>query len=905
MTDVVERRARGARSRTPGRQAEPASVVATRALDMVGEDPGAAMSLADEALLLARRQRDGAATTTALRAQGLAARATGDLTVAEEKLRRAVRLALRRDDQHSAAEARMTLSFVLLDAGKVRSALRQSGLASTVLEGVEGARLLAQHGLILQRCGRTEAALEAYSSALGVLQDHGDLAWQARIYSNRGILHAYHGRSSDAEQDLVRAREIELSLGRPLDAAMSTWNLGFVAARRGDVVAALRLYGEADPTFDEHDVGAAERAVDRAQVLLSIGMADEARRLASAALKQLRRQGQKADAVECRILLGRAALASGDPACAVQEARAARREANRQQRGSWSLLARQLELMALEQSGHPGAGVRRRAEQLVHVLDAAGWREAAADARLTAARISASHGQHARMRATLEPLVNRRAPTLELSVRRFQAKAMVDRSLGDWKASLRDVRAAMSLLEQRRATLGAAELQVHTPQVGLPIAQFGVETAWSMQSPTQLFDVLEHWRAQNVRARPVRPPKDPRLSKALEMLRKATNDVVAARMAGQPTGTLEAVLARSEREVARASRAIASGEPALRPGVVTVHELREALDDAVAVELFVRGDNLGAVVVRGRGYRSKAAASISELGSLPSCLRELAHLQFALARLAEGRGTEGMLDSARGSAEESCRRLDHQLFGPIRDRLGDGPVVLVPSDGLHAVPWASLATLAGRPVHLVPSSTAWVEARARYIEGQATSRGGIVAVAGPGLHHAEREAAAIVYGERPVRVLAGAAATVDRSLEALQGARVGHIAAHGRFEADNPMMSSLQLADGPLMVYDLEDLAPPPLQVVLAACQSATARLHAGHELLGLAQALLWFGSSGVVATHLPAPDDETFALMRELHSRLAAGQGVAEALCGARGSLDASSPAGLATIAGFQAYGY
>jgi CHAT domain-containing protein len=119
------------------------------------------------------------------------------------------------------------------------------------------------------------------------------------------------------------------------------------------------------------------------------------------------------------------------------------------------------------------------------------------------------------------------------------------------------------------------------------------------------------------------------------------------------------------------------------------------------------------------------------------------------------------------------------------------------------------------------------------------------------------------------------------------------------------MMSSLQLADGPLMLYDLEDLDPPPLQVVLAACHSAVARLHAGHELLGLAHALLWFGSSGVVATSLPAPDAETAVLMGGLHAGLARGQGVAEALWNARQHVDPSTPAGYATSAGFQAYGY
>ena len=39
---------------------------------------------------------------------------------------------------------------------------------------------------------------------------------------------------------------------------------------------------------------------------------------------------------------------------------------------------------------------------------------------------------------------------------------------------------------------------------------------------------------------------------------------------------------------------------------------------------------------------------------------------------------------------------------------------------------------------------------------------------------------------------------------------VAHLAAHGRFRADNPLFSSIDLADGPLTVYDLESLEEAP-----------------------------------------------------------------------------------------------
>src|SRR5262249_10944157 len=79
------------------------------------------------------------------------------------------------------------------------------------------------------------------------------------------------------------------------------------------------------------------------------------------------------------------------------------------------------------------------------------------------------------------------------------------------------------------------------------------------------------------------------------------------------------------------------------------------------------------------------------------------------------------------------------------------------------------------------------------------------------------------------------AATVTSTLQALDGAALAHLACHGHFRSDSPLFSSLELADGPLNVYDLQNLRRPPGIVVLSACDLALSRLHPGDELLGVA----------------------------------------------------------------------
>ncbi len=91
---------------------------------------------------------------------------------------------------------------------------------------------------------------------------------------------------------------------------------------------------------------------------------------------------------------------------------------------------------------------------------------------------------------------------------------------------------------------------------------------------------------------------------------------------------------------------------------------------------------------------------------------------------------------------------------------------------------------------------------------------------GPGLVTDGAEVPLIADLYDDVTVLGGAEATAGRVLSALDGAWLGHIAAHGSFRADSPMFSSLRMCDGPLTVYDFEQLDRAPYRLVLSSCDS-------------------------------------------------------------------------------------
>ena len=103
------------------------------------------------------------------------------------------------------------------------------------LEGAARARMQGQRALILQRLGRLDEALEGYRRPLATFRRAGDALWEARLLCNRGVLQVYRGALSAAEADFLRAEALHESIGQALAATQVRHNLGWVAARRGDV----------------------------------------------------------------------------------------------------------------------------------------------------------------------------------------------------------------------------------------------------------------------------------------------------------------------------------------------------------------------------------------------------------------------------------------------------------------------------------------------------------------------------------------------------------------------------------------------------------------------------------------------------------------------------------------------
>ena len=872
-----------------------AAEMASDALELVGRDPQRALALSDTALAVALDARDPAAAAVAQRAAGLALRELGDLVAAEASCRAAVRSAARGGAAQVEAEARMSLAFALLERGRVKAALTEADRAAAALRGLPAVRLATQRALILQRTGQLGQALAAYAAALPALRRFGDDLWEARLLNNRGLLHADQGTLTAAEADLHRARDLHTARGSEMLAAEAEWNLGVVAARRGDAPTALARFDRAGARHRRQGTPNPQLLLDRCHVLLGVGLVAEARQTADRAVRDLRDTGQGADLAEAQLLLARATLADGAAGEARTVAAAAQAAFTRQGRPGWSLLARSIRLRAAEAGGARPRRLLPAALECAAHLAAAGWRIAELDARLVAARAALGDGDldTARDQLTLAA-AGRRAGSLELRLRAWYALALLRNAGGDARGTQAALRAGLAVLDRQRAALGATELRVHLTAHGAELAGTGLGLALAAGNARGVLTWAERWRAGALRLHPARPPADSELAAALVEARRLADAFLHARLEGAAPPT-SAALRAAEQRVVSASRTTRSvlHQPSAPPP--TAAELAAELRGAVLVEYVTHDGQLLAVTVGARRTR------LHRLGPLVAVTGRIEAAQFALVRLVRGFGTDRALAMVRIAALAAAARLDELLLAPLRREIGDRPLVIVPTGGLHSMPWGLLPSLVRTPVRVAPSAAGWLRA-ARSPPPDPAGR--TVLAAGPRLPAAHTEVAGLAARYADAQVLLGPDATAEAVLAAIDGAQQAHLAAHGVLRTDNPLFSALELADGPLTVYDLERLVAAPRLMLLPACQSGITAVRTGDELIGLVSALLALDTRSVIATVIPVPDVPTAALMHAVHERLRAGDEPAVALAAARAGTDPEDPAGQAAACGVTCFG-
>jgi tetratricopeptide (TPR) repeat protein len=812
----------------------------------------------------------------ARQAAGIVLRDIGDIDAGIRELRTALRLARQADAADREADVLGSLGLALVYAGRTRSGLAAFDQAIQMSSGVLKGRVFHRRGLTLWTLGRNMAALEDFRRAISVLQRVGDKVWAARALEGRGLVYLAVGSPNRADADFVTAGRLFSETDQDLAAARSVQNRGVAAFRSGDLPAALSFLDEASARCRALNVPAPFISLDRCDVLLAAGLTSEALAEADGAIRDIERgHGWSTKKAELLLMAANSALAGAQPQGALDRARLAKRLFRSQQNAWGEAHARLVMAQARHGVGPVSAALLRAADEAADRLEELGSGEAT-QAHLLAGRIALDLGRRTQADRHLVAAARgrRRGPAMGRA-NGWLAEALRAEAACAPRRVLTACRRGLEVLDEHRLTLGASELRAQATARGGELAMLAQRHAVHARRPRMLLAWTERWRATALAVPAVRPSSDAELNADLAALREVTSRLEEARREDTSTGPLQREQLRLEGAV-RARSLQAPGIAGTGRAVIDVDALLDQLGPAQLVEI-VDVDGTLHVLICGAGRVRQFTAGRTE-----DAVRAADFAPFALRRLARGRSGENAA-SAQAILDAVGPELQDAILGPAAAQLGDAPVVVVPPGKLHAVPWALLPALGSRVFSVAPSAQAWMRARAAR-----PPRGRRVTLArGPGLVTDGAEVPLLAKMYPDATVLSGEEATAKRVLSAIDGAWLAHIAAHGRFRADSPMFSSLGMHDGPLTVYDFEQLHRAPYRLVLSSCDSGVLAPAGADELLGLVSSLLPLGTAGIVAGVVPLNDDALVPLMVSLHRHLLAGQSLAESMHSVR--LDAA----------------
>jgi tetratricopeptide (TPR) repeat protein len=868
-----------------------------------------------------RREPGGTTTDAARRLEralskhrrGLAAHAAGHPKTAAGHLRAGLAILGPRpaSPEAAATAARLLISLAHAEAeqGRVEHGLELLERAGPLAAPEDVGVLLAQRALFEWRVGRYHAALPLFDQAVAALADHPDPIHLVKVLLNRGGLHMAAMRVTAARADLERCERLARAQKAELLADKAVNGLGYCELLAGNIPAALDLLGRAEAGYREHGPGVVPIAqVDRARALMAAGLAHEAADGLRSAIEAFAQQKLTQDLADAELALAQALAAAGDVAGAGEQARQAELHFRRRGNETGAVLARLSAARAdfdrcfVEDHGGQGAAVplllpadvatraaagslARRAARLAVHLDQLGLGRDAALARLISVRSQIRAGAAP---ARVDPLLRAAVPhgmavplETRLSARLARAELAVVR--GERGAAYAELRKGLAQLHEYRMAMGSLDLQTGVAALGRELTRTGLSLALASGSVRDVFAWSERSRAQALRIRPVRPPEDPRRAQAVAELRHLDNVLRTAERDGRGEPGARQRHAALRRELLEESwkEGGAGAGPGRGPAPANLTEIVARLDESGhrMISLLRHGDQLLALLIVGGGARLVPLGGYRR--AVEAAQRLVGDLDARMARRLPGR-LQAVIDQ---SIRRQLDVLTAQILAPLREFLLDdgAPIVLVPTGALSAVPWALLPDLRHRALTVAPSAQMWLTARRIRAGGaDAAPDPRPVLAAGPRLEHAEDEVCAIAGLYPDPQVLTGRAATVEATLRAMDGARTVHLAAHGHHERGNVLFARVDLADGPLMAYDLQRLAKPPQCVILSACEVGRADVRTGDEHLGFTAALLHAGTATVISSGAQVADDAAPRLMTALHKAVAAGTAPALALAGA-----------------------
>lgn len=845
--------------------------LAEEAWESATSDPESARELASWLLV---HSDSPLVRTTASRALGVALRTLRDGPGMLAAFNDAIEIA----DQAALLEER-AFTEVLLAGGEFLSGRpdRALELLDSAIPDLQGERLVLarmQVGIVRGLSGDFTgglAALDEIRDQVGSLP----VMRQGMYHTNRASCLLATNRAGESIDAFEHALDLYDSVGESHLASNALHNLARAYAAAGQVVGALRCFER----IDALDIGPPSGVdlVDRASVFLSAGLLEEAEDAARRARDAAALGGSAEWHPVASMILAQTLDALGDTQAAIDPAREAMELFDQQSRPNLRDLAEAVELRCIAAT-EGGDHVADRAHATANRLLRWGAATDALTLRLGVARRS---DDETLLRSQLGAALEIDADGVESGLLGAEATSRLAVLDGDFDRMSVVLAEAFESLDEWRRTIGSTELQARVARQGVHLADIGIGVAVQRGDAAEVLETVERLRALSL-VSTIDRPRNEELDRLLVEYRALGGHL--------ETGERQEGKARLEARIRELGRLVdQTGATSAQPDVATAFS---RLVDRRLVEFVDHRGLIYAITTS-----NASTMEMSPVADSVDIRREIDSVRSAIARLASPQISHASRDAFATVLDASSRYLSEWLFGSI-DLEGTSSILVVPSRSLGYLPWSALPALSDKAFTVAPSLRRWaaMDTRPRHDSERVVA----VGLDDPPFASAE---ARMVADLRNGNALVGSDAQVDVVMREIDGAAVAHLACHGVFRSDNPLMSSLHMADGPITVYDLERLGNPPATLILSACEVAQSQRLAGDALLGMTASLMAAGTRSIVAATTVVADRAAPGFMAEWHTHHAEGASPAEALAVARSSVG-DDPQARAVAASFLCLG-
>ena len=335
-------------------------------------------------------------------------------------------------------------------------------------------------------------------------------------------------------------------------------------------------------------------------------------------------------------------------------------------------------------------------------------------------------------------------------------------------------------------------------------------------------------------------------------------------------------------DLIRKINSISAGRPdrqAGTPAEFSLKELKQKLGKNRTLIEYVEFDGkISAFVINDRSV--KFFGELATTDEIELLLEDM-HFQFGAMRYGQGR--LGRFAGDIKKRTDTCLKLLYdRLLRPVEDHISGEGLVIIPVGSLHYVPFPSLRDETGYLIErfeigTAPSASIWCRLQDRPSKRIKNSL--LMGYADERIALVEKEIREIQRAFPHSTALVGNRATFSAFVENAQPYDLIHLACHGQFRPENPMFSSLHLADGWVTVQDICNQKLKAGLVTLSACETGLSNIFAGDEILGLARGFISAGAASLVVSLWSVNDEATGKLMKQFYTSLQRGMSVAASL--------------------------